>query len=670
LDARCRAVRRATRHPARGERIAEEVAPLRARRAAAREGRGAVGVTYGSAVSAASAVQPLPPSNRPKSDAADTTMGLYPDMSTPGESSSSMSSSKADLDSVDDDDEEKYDEPATVIGIRGDIAIVRAGINLATIAKGGRICLFEKSRTSGVLLSWKEGVGLIHFSGEVEMGESVSGNTGVSLMTECGPGLLGRIVDPRGKPIDGLPPSEVEPNLRLAFADFKGMKERTNQYRSLFTGVTSVDFSVPVGRGQTMLFQGSNKEKDKEYLWADLMCCQAGPGAKSGPVVNICVCPTPAYAMRLRDELRQRGCFEDRCTLVVAESETSGAQVVAMNGALAMAEEINDLDGEAMVLMDLEPMHKLFSVLADAAGQERIDRGIVQQLEASEWTDFDGTLLRESIAERRKIWFNLVSRATNSIVGGSVSLLGWLWEQDGGWKHRAQKSYLAQIEAVKKTPRIDEKILERMVDKLREQAAAEGVPLTETFNEPALEVPGVPNWEIEELKSITDGHILLQPPSNPDMWSWYLEPYKSLPRLGTDALHPALLSVEAHKLRLKMLQGRDRQKMLHLSLGEGGLMDDPRKLEMKFVELLIEQAAGQPLDVVGQCARLLIVSDSNVDPLKAEGMCTSETLSFLAAQLLQSEAGARLRQDIVEKSEVSQETIDACDTEVRSWNSA
>ena len=46
---------------------------------------------------------------------------------------------------------------------------------------------------------------------------------------------------------------------------------RSSQYRALVTGVQGIDFDVPIGRGQTMLFQGSDVEEDRRQLWPDLL---------------------------------------------------------------------------------------------------------------------------------------------------------------------------------------------------------------------------------------------------------------------------------------------------------------------------------------------------------------------------------------------------------------
>ena len=55
---------------------------------------------------------------------------------------------------------------------------------------------------------------------------------------------------------------------------------RSSQYRALVTGVQGIDFDVPIGRGQTMLFQGSDPVEDRRQLWPDLLMSRPVMGAK------------------------------------------------------------------------------------------------------------------------------------------------------------------------------------------------------------------------------------------------------------------------------------------------------------------------------------------------------------------------------------------------------
>merc|ERR1740138_1990379 len=111
-------------------------------------------------------------------------------------------------------------------------------------------------------------------------------------------------------------------------------------------------------------------------------------------------------------------------------------------------------------------------------------------------------MVRESIAERRRVWFALVSRAMNDKhKTGSVSVLGWLWEKEGGEKHRKQVQYGLKWTSIMEVPRIDDATREKMLAKVEKEAADEGVPLPgrggSELPEPAKDLPGVPNWEIE-----------------------------------------------------------------------------------------------------------------------------------------------------------------------------
>merc|ERR1719436_1967075 len=104
----------------------------------------------------------------------------------------------------------------------------------------------------------------------------------------------------------------------------------------------------------------------------------------------------------------------------------------------------------------------------------------------------------------------MISRAVNTKKDGSVSILAWVWEKQGGYDYRKQTSFENKLRQAMEVPRIDKAIRQRMIAKIEAEAAAEGVYLAgrgEKLSEPAMEAPGVPNWEIEELKSITDGHI-------------------------------------------------------------------------------------------------------------------------------------------------------------------
>jgi len=107
--------------------------------------------------------------------------------------------------------------------------------------------------------------------------------------------------------------------------------------------------------------------------------------------------------------------------------------------------------------------------------------------------------------------------------------------------------------------------------------------------------------------------------------------------------------------------------MLHDTLGSEGTLDKKGRLEMRFIDLILEQPAGQLRDVTEQVARLVVVANPQCKPLKRHDTCNVETLDDLASQLLASEAGQRAIADINETGRVSDETQSLLLKETDAW---
>lgn len=565
---------------------------------------------------------------------------------------------------------EKQDEPlepCTVLEVVDGLILVRAGRGLVTQDKPGTMVDISEG-AKAVLLAWKEDVGVLHLcEGHAEVGDTAQ-KTEQVMTTASSTAMRGRIINPSGDPIDGQPALPIPGEKKRTFVDSKGMEGRTSTYRSLFTGIQGVDFAVPIGRGQTMLFQGTDPKLDRTHLWPDLLSVRPLPNAPPGPAVNVAVCKTLVEAKKLRQELQARGSW-DMCTIVVPSSDGPGARVVALNAAMAFAENFCEKAGEAVVVCELEPMHRVWNVLADFAGKERQAKGILVDPKEDSWVKMEGTILRESIAERRKFWFAFVSRATNNEAGGSLSLLPWVWEQEGGFDIRKRQALEKKLKQIQQIPRISDAAREKLASKVKEEAGLSGLDLESLTDDASLVFSkpgdGIPNWEIEELKSISDGHVILRKMQQEEVWYWSVDPYKSLPRLGTDALHPALISVDAPKLRLKMMQGRDRADLLHDTKGAPNTLDQKKGVELRFLELMLQQPAGKPLSVEQEAARLVITAETDCKPLQQPNM---KVLERLTEELLASTAGTHVALELEAHGEISEELFELLTKEVRRWN--
>jgi len=561
-------------------------------------------------------------------------------------------------------------EPALVVEIREDLVVVRNGFGLWQQDKPGIWVVFEDG-AKGVLITIKEDLCVICLlEGEVMEGETVR-RTSKQLKMRYGRALRGRILDARGDPVDGLPWPDEWLQEQSVLLDEKPMQMRSPSYRGLVTGVMGVDAVVPIGRGQTMLFQGTDREKDRKYLWPDLMCSKIQCGQEDKDLLNVCVCRDLAEAKEMRSVLQARGVWE-HCAIFVPTTGSFGEGTLAIHAAMTFCEMSNvEENTEATVLTDFEKPFEVFNTLQQVAGKERAAKGVLCDPKEEKYVSMHGTIVAESIAERRRFWFAIVSRANNSKDGGSVTLLPWLWEQQGGFDYRKWQAFQNKLEEINAIPRISDETREKVIAKVKEQAKADGIFFESGVADESALLPsgdGVPNWEIEEMKSIADGHVLLKPPSNPEAWSWSVNMYNSLARLGTDALHSALISTDVSALRLRMLQGRDSARLLHQSRGEPMLNDTSGGLELEFAELLLEQPMAKNLSIAQEAARVIIVSDPDNKRLRGpDNKPSLKNLEELTEELLSSAAGEALQEEIQAAGIVTNYTLDDLRTLVATW---
>ncbi|MDQ2826399.1 MAG: F0F1 ATP synthase subunit alpha [Actinomycetota bacterium] len=113
--------------------------------------------------------------------------------------------------------------------------------------------------------------------GHIEDGQAVSA-TGRILSVPVGDGLLGRVVDPLGKPLDGKGAINTTETRRLE-VQAPGVVDRQPVKEPLQTGIKSIDAMTPVGRGQRELIIGDRKT-GKTAVAIDTIINQKGQGVK------------------------------------------------------------------------------------------------------------------------------------------------------------------------------------------------------------------------------------------------------------------------------------------------------------------------------------------------------------------------------------------------------
>jgi F-type H+-transporting ATPase subunit alpha len=129
--------------------------------------------------------------------------------------------------------------------------------------------------------------------------------TGRILSVPVGDGLLGRVVNPLGEPIDGKGPIEGTTDRRLEI-QAPGIISRKPVTEPLQTGIKAIDAMTPIGRGQRELIIGDRKT-GKSTVAIDTIINQAGQGVKC---IYVAIGQKGSTVAQTVDILREFGALE------------------------------------------------------------------------------------------------------------------------------------------------------------------------------------------------------------------------------------------------------------------------------------------------------------------------------------------------------------------------
>lgn len=187
---------------------------------------------------------------------------------------------------------------------------------------------------------------LLDDSAGVAVGDAVR-RTGDVVQVPVGEALLGRVVDPLGRPLDGRGP--VTSTERLpAERPAPSILERALVQEPVHTGTLAVDALFPLGRGQRELLIG-DRGTGKTAIAVDAVVAQKDSELIC---VYICVGQTSESAAAVVAAIEKFGAPE-RCIVVVASGSTApGLQWLAPFAGFSMAEWFRDRGGHALVVVD------------------------------------------------------------------------------------------------------------------------------------------------------------------------------------------------------------------------------------------------------------------------------------------------------------------------------
>lgn len=171
--------------------------------------------------------------------------------------------------------------------------------------------------------------------------------TGRVAAVPVGEAMLGRIVDPLGRPLDGQGAVRAD-HLWPVERPAPPISDREEVTEPLLTGLTMVDALFPIGRGQRQLILG-DRGTGKSTIAMDTVLNQGRTGVKC---VYVSVGQMATDVLALRDALERSGALA-HTTLVVASAEAPpGLRFVAPYAGCTMAEYFRDRGEDALVVFD------------------------------------------------------------------------------------------------------------------------------------------------------------------------------------------------------------------------------------------------------------------------------------------------------------------------------
>ena len=169
------------------------------------------------------------------------------------------------------------------------------------------------------------------------------------LSVPIGEEMLGRVVDPLGRPLDGKGPIKTK-KTGLVERPAIGVMGRKSVHEPLMTGLMAIDTMVPIGRGQRELIIG-DRQTGKTAIAIDTMINQARQ--KTGVVnVYVAIGQKLSKVARIIDRLEEEGVMDQTIVVVTGPSDPASLLYLAPYAGTAMGEYFRDNKGHALIIYD------------------------------------------------------------------------------------------------------------------------------------------------------------------------------------------------------------------------------------------------------------------------------------------------------------------------------
>ena len=203
--------------------------------------------------------------------------------------------------------------------------------------------------TVGLALNLDEasiGAVVLGDSDGIEEGQTVK-STGRILSVPVGDGVLGRVVNALGEPVDGKG-DLVGTELRRMEIQAPGIMGRQPVHQPLQTGIKSIDAMTPIGRGQRELIIGDRKT-GKSTIVVDTILNQKGQGVKC---IYVAIGQKGSTVAQTVETLRQNGAMDYTVVVTAPAADPAPFKYLAPYAGCAMGQHWMDNGEHALVVYD------------------------------------------------------------------------------------------------------------------------------------------------------------------------------------------------------------------------------------------------------------------------------------------------------------------------------
>ena len=201
-----------------------------------------------------------------------------------------------------------------------------------------------------------DNVGIVIFGDDrsIKEGDTVK-RTGAIVEVPVGKGLLGRVVDALGNPIDGKGPIEAA-ELRRVDVKAPGIIPRKSVHEPMSTGIKAVDALIPIGRGQRELVIG-DRQTGKTAILIDTIINQKAAHAGSDEkaklyCIYVAVGQKRSTVAQIVKTLTDYGAMEYTTVVAATASEPAPLQFIAPYSGCAIGEYFRDNGMHALIIYD------------------------------------------------------------------------------------------------------------------------------------------------------------------------------------------------------------------------------------------------------------------------------------------------------------------------------